>query len=239
MNILCIMHADFETPGVIENWAVENNHRFNLCKPYQGENCLNSGDFDLLIVMGGPQSPLEMEKDPYLKDEITLIKEAIIHDKMILGFCLGAQLIGEALGARTQRSPEKEVGVFPISLTKEGLNDPLLQGFPSSFPVIHWHNDMPGKTQHAQVLAFSAGCPHQIIKYASKIYGFQCHLEITLEGIQQMINACPNDLIQSIYTQTPQTLITQNYELINEKMCQILEKMVSIGYVADDKKMAI
>src|SRR5262245_61227344 len=110
MNILCIMHADFETPGVIEQWAHENDHHFSLCKPYKGESCLKIQEYDLLIIMGGPQSPLEIEKDPYLKDEITLIQSAISHNKIILGFCLGAQLIGEASGAKTQRSPEKEVG---------------------------------------------------------------------------------------------------------------------------------
>ncbi|MBI2792826.1 MAG: homoserine O-succinyltransferase [Gammaproteobacteria bacterium] len=228
MNILCIMHADFETPGVIEEWAMKNNHHFHLCKPYRGENCLEAADFDLLIMMGGPQSPLEIDKAPYLKDEITVIQRAIKNDKKILGFCLGAQLIGEALGAKTQKSPEKEVGVFPVFLTKAGVQDPLLQDFPSSFPVIHWHNDMPGETQHSQVLAYSEGCPRQIIKYSPKIYGFQCHMEITLEGMKTMIEACENDLQPSPFTQTAQELMTHFYNDINKMMLLILEKFIKL-----------
>lgn len=229
MNILCITHADFESPGVIENWAHENHHNLHISKPYKGENCLAHLDFDFLIIMGGPQSPLEIEKDPYLKDEITLIKQAINQDKIVLGFCLGAQLIGEALGAKTQRSPEREIGVFPIFLTPAGMNDPILEGFPSSFLVTHWHNDMPGETSHSQILAFSEGCPRQIVKYGTKVYGFQCHLEITQEGIQALIDACPKDLKSNTYTQTAQTLVAHDYGPINEKMYQILSRIVRLN----------
>ena len=60
------------------------------------------------------QSPLQIEESPYLADEIAAIKAALAQNKRVLGFCLGAQLIGEALGAKTARSPEKEVGVYPF-----------------------------------------------------------------------------------------------------------------------------
>src|ERR1700733_11637513 len=175
MNILCIVHADFETPGVIENWALEKGYSFKVVSPYKGVNCLQGDIFDFLIVMGGPQSPLALEKYSYLKDEIDLIRQAIRSNKRVLGFCLGAQLIGEALGAKTMTSPEKEVGVYPITLTVEGITDPLFSqlNFPSSFPVIHWHNDMPGITKESVLLAYSEGCPRQVIRYAPMVYGFQ------------------------------------------------------------------
>jgi GMP synthase (glutamine-hydrolysing) len=228
MNILCITHADFETPGVIEDWAKQRGYGFKVCRPYQGENCLSAVAFDFLIVMGGPQSPLELEKNPYLKDEITLIAQAIAGDKIVLGFCLGAQLIGETLGGKTARSPEKEVGVYPLSLTEESLDDPLLEGFPNSFPVIHWHNDMPGETKDSVILASSQGCPRQILRYAPRVYGFQCHLEITKEGIQEMIKACPGDLKPSRFTQTPDELLVQDYGAINQLMIKILDRLVAL-----------
>lgn len=226
MNILCITHADFETPGVITDWAHQHSYGFTICKPYHGENCLNTAPFDFLIVMGGPQSPLELEKDPYLKDEITLVTQAIAENKIVLGFCLGAQIIGEALGGKTARSPEKEVGVFPISLTEESLNDPILTGFPKNFPVIHWHNDMPGETKDSVILAYSQGCPRQVLRYTPKVYGFQCHLEITKEGIKEMIKACSGDLKPSKFTQTSDELLEQDYSTINEFMIKILDRLV-------------
>lgn len=228
MNILCIMHADFEKPGVIESWAKSHQHTFHVAKPYLGEDCLTHQAFDLLIVLGGPQSPLEMDKAPYLKDEIVLIQKAIADNKIVLGFCLGAQLIGEALGAKTEKSPNKEVGVFPIFFNKEGLKDPLFKDFSRRLEVIHWHNDMPGETKDSTLLAFSEGCPRQIIRYGTKIYGFQCHLEITKEGIEEMVHACPDDLKATPFTQPKKDLMMQDYDKINGAMFTILDRLSAI-----------
>lgn len=226
MKILCVTHAGFEGPGVIEPWAKQHKYDFELCKPYKGENCLQSSEFDFLIVMGGPQSPITIDNSPYLKEEITLIKQAIAKNKIVLGFCLGAQLIGEALGATTSRSPNKEIGVFPISLTPAGVADPLFSDFPETFPVIHWHNDMPGETRDSVILAKSEGCPKQILRYGPSIYGFQCHLEITLEGMQTMIDACPDDLKPAQFVQTVDQLLKQDYSAINQSMFKILDRLV-------------
>lgn len=229
MNILCITHADFETPGVIESWAKDRGHCFQINKPYSGDTLPKASDFDLIIIMGGPQSPLKLAESPYLADEINLIKEAISHNKRTLGFCLGAQLIGEALGAKTERSPEKEVGVYPIMLTAEGAKDPLFDGMPLTFPVIHWHNDMPGLTKDSILLAYSAGCPRQIIRYKPLVYGLQCHLEISLDGMQTMINSVPEDLKPSKFTQSKDELISQDYASINNNMIRILDKLLGLS----------
>jgi len=226
MKILCITHADFESPGIIESWAKNLNYNFKISRPYKNEPLTK--DFDILIIMGGPQSPIEIENDPYLKDEIALIKEAIANDKIILGFCLGAQLIGEAVGANTTKSPEKEIGVFPIKLTEAAKSDPLLFDFPDSFPVIHWHNDMPGETELSVVLAYSSGCPRQIVRYGKKLYGFQCHLEITLDGIEDMIQNCEQDLKPGRFIQTVENLRKQDYDTINKLMLKILDRMVKL-----------
>src|SRR5580658_3369754 len=108
MKILCILHATFEKPGCIETWAKKCGHQFEKVNPYMGETLPDTDTFDFLIVMGGPQSPLEIDAAPYLIDEIQLIKQAIDDHKRILGVCLGAQLISEALGVKTERSPYRE-----------------------------------------------------------------------------------------------------------------------------------
>ncbi len=229
MNILCITHADFESPGVIEQWALDNNYSFKIEKPYKNKKLSAIDNFDILIIMGGPRTPLKLNEFPYLSAEIDLIKSAITQNKKILGFCLGAQLIGEAFGAKTALSPEKEVGVYPITLTAEANNDLLLQGLPSSFPVIHWHNDMPGLTDTSIILASSLGCPRQIVKYKNNVYGFQCHLEITLDGIKALIEAVPEDLKPSKFTQSKEELLAQDYQSINNLMITILDRFSKLG----------
>lgn len=63
---------------------------------------------------------------------------------------------GESL---PENSPEREVGKFPITLTKGGITHPLFDHFGTVLEVGHWHNDMPGLAPDAKVIAYSAGCP--------------------------------------------------------------------------------
>jgi len=228
VNILCITHADFETPGIIETWAIHNGYGFTVKKPYSGDILTGNESYDALIIMGGPQSSVSIKDFPYLQAEVSFIEKAAGQNKKILGFCLGAQLIGLAVGAKPEQSPEKEVGVYPLQLTPQAGMDPLLAGFPETFPVIHWHNDMPGMTQESTLLAYSAGCPRQIIRYKPNIYGFQCHMEITLEGIKRMVQAVPEDLQPPKFTQAENELLRQDYSTINAQMEIILDRFADI-----------
>lgn len=216
MKILFILHASFETPGYIEDWAEGKSYNLTYCSPFQGEKLPSGSPFDLIVSMGGPQSASsDLEKYPYLKEEVEFLRSALHAKIPIFGFCLGAQLIGEALGASTERSPHKEIGIFPIFLTKEGIQDPLLANLPQEFAVAHWHGDMPGLTKEAVVLAKSEGCPRQIVRYLPHAYGFQCHPEMTLQGIEELIKNCPEDLKLERYVQTREDLLAHDFYALN------------------------
>lgn len=227
MKILFVTHADFEKPGYIETWASQSGHNTQEVRPYTGEKLPSAVTFDFLVVMGGPQSPLAIENAPYLNDEIELIKQTIKQHKPIMGVCLGAQLIGEALGSKTERSPNREVGVYPIELLDAAKNDPAFQNFPNQFDVMHWHSDMPGMSKDAVLLAASNGCPRQIVRYGEKIYGVQCHLELTKDLVKGMIENCPNDLKPGIYINTIDQLMAVDYSEINAKLHGILNYMAN------------
>ena len=190
MRIHCVLHASSEGPAAIEHWAQAKGLEFATTKTYAGEQLPDTNEFDFLVVMGGPQSPLEIEKHPFLRDEIELVSRAVADHKVILGICLGSQIIAEALGAATQRSPEKEIGVFPIDLTAEGRVDPIFKNFPDKFSAFHWHNDMPGIPKGAVLLAQSLGCPHQAFRYGDRVYGLEFHLEPTRESAMELIDNC-------------------------------------------------
>lgn len=225
MNILIITHATFEKPGYIKEWAIRNRHLVQEVAPYQGEQLPLMGAVDFLIVMGGPQSPLLQDKFPYLRYEIDFIKDAIRLQKPIMGVCLGAQLISEALGARTERSPHREIGKYPIQLLDAAVDDPIFRQFPKQFDVMHWHNDMPGIPEGAELLALSEGCPRQIYRYGDRIYGFQCHLELTKDLVSGMIEHCPDDLKVDRFVMSADELMAVNYAAINSFLDRILEHL--------------
>ena len=229
------MHESFEAPAAIEKWARRKNHQINYTRLYLGDalpkNCDN---FDFLVIMGGPQSPaMTIAECSYFdaKKEILFIKEAIGHQKIVLGVCLGAQLIGEALGAKFEHSPNKEIGVFELSLTESASHDKIFSKFPGKFLVGHWHGDMPGLTAESEILATSKGCPRQIVRYTPKVYGFQCHFEFTPESIEGMINSCSRELeeLKSLpYVQNEIELRKNDYESINDLLFKFLDYMDNI-----------
>src|SRR3989344_5005719 len=223
MRMLIISHASFEKPGSIESWARRNHCEIQEISPYKGESLPDIKYYDFLVVMGGPQSPLFINESPYLGDEIELIKRAVQLHKRIVGVCLGAQLIGEALGAKTERSPHREVGMYPVELLKEAKDDPVFSHFPQQLEVMHWHSDMPGIAKGAVLLAKSEGCPRQAYRYGDNIYGFQCHFELTKPLVEEMIRHCPNDLKSGKYIMTADVLMSVDYAKMNSYMDKVLD----------------
>ncbi|MFT3741572.1 MAG: gamma-glutamyl-gamma-aminobutyrate hydrolase family protein [Gammaproteobacteria bacterium] len=228
MKIHILRHESFESPGAIIEWATNKGHSISYSNVHAGDTLpKNSDSFDFLIIMGGPQSPATTKQECSYFDsaaEQAFIKQTIAANKAVLGICLGAQLIGEALGAKFEHSPHKEIGVFNITLTAEAKNDPIFSQLPSVFSVAHWHGDMPGLTPEAHLLAHSEGCPRQIIRYTPKVYGFQCHFEFTQEAVDEMIRHCGNEIkAKGPYIQNADTLRQQNYREINETLFFFLD----------------
>jgi len=228
MHIHAIIHASFEKLGVIEDWAHQHGHILTVTHTYKGEKLPDIASFDFLIVMGGPQSETELDKYSYLQDEVIFTKKAIDKNKAVLGICLGAQIIGESLGAKTERSPNKEVGVYPIKLTEEGRADSIFKLFPENFDVVHWHNDMPGIPEGGVLLAYSEGCPRQVFKFGDRVYGLQCHMEMTSELVETMVSHCSEDLHPGKYVQEGRVLVNRNMTEINHKMTMILDHLAAL-----------
>ena len=239
MKVHFVIHEFFEAPGAYEIWAKERDYERSYSRVYDGDKLPQSADsIDLLIVMGGPQSPATtVEECPHFdaRAERELIAKCIAANKSVVGICLGSQLIGEALGAQHGHSPEKEIGKFPISMTAEGLVNPKFSHFPKSFEVGHWHNDMPGLTANAKILAYSEGCPRQIVEYAPQVYGFQCHMELTPEVVELLIAASEQDLAKLTdhrFVQQPAELRKNDYTEMNQHLYSFLDKLVDAHQAA-------
>ncbi|CCN33113.1 putative glutamine amidotransferase [Vibrio nigripulchritudo SO65] len=235
MNVHFIIHEYFESEGYFGTWVKNNRYIAQYSKRYLGVALpRNSDEFDLLVVLGGPQSPATTTQEcPYFdaQKERSLILHTIESGKSVVGVCLGAQLIGEALDAKHQTSPEPEIGSFPIQLTPEGIKDPLLTGFSLEEQVGHWHGDMPGLTADAKVLAASQGCPRQIVRYGDLVYGFQCHLEFVPEQFDALIENSQQDLTtlkDKPFVQSPSEIKAMPTRHMNALLGQFLDGLVAI-----------
>lgn len=160
--------------------------------------------------------------------EQSIIKKAIETNKVVIGVCLGSQLIGQALGAKFEHSPEKEIGKFPIMLTEYGMTNSKFSHLGKMTEVGHWHNDMPGLTPNAKIIAFTAGCPRQIIEYSKLVYGLQCHMELTSEVVELLIQHSEAELNQAHnykFVNTREELRNHDYHEMNQNLFIFLNKL--------------
>ena len=236
MKVHFVLHETFEVPGAYLKWAQERGHQVTTTKVYESEVLPESVDeLDFLIVMGGPQSPDEdREAFPYYdpQAEIQLIQKAIKSDRYIVGVCLGAQLLSVAYGAEYEHSPEREIGVFPITLTEAGLEDEHVKVLGPTLITGHWHGDMPGLSEDAVVLATSQGCPCQIIRFSPKHYAFQAHLEFDPEAVDLLIAADGEDVLEEqsqnlTFVQKPEVIRDYDYREMNAKLFAFLDSLTN------------
>jgi len=236
MKVHFLLHETFEVPGAYLKWAQDRGYQITSTKVYEGEPLPETVDgIDFLIVMGGPQSPDEdRENFPYYdpKSEIIFIQKAMKADLYIVGVCRGAQLLSVAYGGEYEHSPEREIGVYPVTLKTEGLADLHVSLFGASFDSGHWHGDMPGLTAEAVVLAASQGCPRQIIRFSPKHYAFQAHLEFDPEAVELLIAADGEEVLEEqsrklTFVQKPEVIRAYDYREMNAKLYKFLDSLVN------------
>lgn len=194
MKSLILQNAAGEGPGIISGFLDKGGWEWETIHLYAGDAIPSDWlKYDLFVIMGGPMNVYEEEVFPYLNPETSLISEAIEIGLPVLGFCLGAQLMAKAHGAKVIKGHEKEIGWYPMTLAKGGISDPLLKSFPTEFPVFQWHEDTFDLPEGAVRLAFSEAYPNQAIRIGSVSYGFQFHFEITKEMIISWLNSASQE----------------------------------------------
>jgi GMP synthase (glutamine-hydrolysing) len=200
VHALVLQHIACEPPGVFEDVLVERGARIHRVELDEGEPLPDWRDFDLIVAMGGPMSVNDEAEHPWLVDEKRLIREAVEAGVGYWGACLGVQLLASSLGARVYAGELPEVGVLPVTLTDQALDDPVLGGLPRELPALQWHGDTFDLPEGAVLLAGSPAYPHQAFRYGRAAYGVQFHVEVTGEMAREwaQVPAYVNALEQTL-----------------------------------------
>jgi GMP synthase-like glutamine amidotransferase len=187
VNIAVLQHAPFEGPGEIAAWAADRGHAVHIHHLYRGDALPALDAFDLLVVMGGEMNIYRYRDWPWLQPEGAFIQSALASGKKVVGICLGAQLIADALGARVVQNAQIELGWLPIAWTAEARA--VFPGLPTTSTVLHWHGDTFGLPPSATRLAVSDGCPQQGFFIKKKCLGLQFHMEVDPPLVKQFVDS--------------------------------------------------
>jgi GMP synthase-like glutamine amidotransferase len=225
-RIRVLQHEPFEGPGLIAEWAEERGYPLTVTEVFAGEALPEVDTFDWLVIMGGGMSVNDEVVYPWLKPEKELVRKAIAANKVIIGICLGSQMIASALGKRVYKNDKKEIGWYPVQLTAEGstiLNAPW-----NNQTFFHWHGETFELPDGAAHLAYSEGCKNQAVCMGKNVYGFQFHPETNRQTLHQMVNAGGEELVPAEYVMPDEEILKLEAisDTVKPLMFEFLDKVV-------------
>jgi GMP synthase (glutamine-hydrolysing) len=199
MRFHCLQHVEFEGPGLVETWIKLQGYSLSFTRFYADDPLPGVNEFDALVIMGGYMSVHDELQFPWMTAEKSLIREAIRQNKKILGICLGAQLVAEALGAAVLPNPHKEIGILPVHFTPEARKLDLFKDFPGELILFHWHGETFELPPGAVRVAFSEACRNQGFVAGNHILALQFHMEVTEKMVREMLAGGSDELIEARY----------------------------------------
>ncbi len=190
MKFLILQHIDIEDPGYIKDLMLADGFNLTTIELDQGDTIPeNFLDYDAMFCMGGPMDTWMEDEYPWLKVEKQKIKEYVIDaEKPFLGFCLGAQLLGEVLGGQVVKSSTPEIGVLDVNLLESKTSDRLFSSFPDQIKALQWHSFEVQNLENndsVTLIASSNTTKYQIFKYKNHAYGIQFHIEVKNDTVAQ------------------------------------------------------
>ena len=179
-----LQHISCEPPGIYE--TVLDEHEIDIIRVEldEGEPLPDWRDADLVVAMGGPMSVNDEAAHAWLAEEKEWIAAAAKAGVPYFGVCLGAQLLASSLGGRVSAGGSPEVGVLPVTLTPEGLADPVMSALGPRFPALQWHGDTFDLPEEAVHLGRSQAYDKQAFRVGTA-YGVQFHLEVTRPMLEE------------------------------------------------------
>ena len=230
MHIHYFQHNHFEDLGYIGDWAKSKNITTSVTRFDLKPELPSLEDFDWLVVMGGAMGVHDLDQFPWIHKEIEFIKEVIRSEKIVIGVCLGSQMIASALGARVYKNTEPEMGFWPIKFSPEAQKDNVFKHFPANLIVMHFHFDTFELSQGAVAMAESTVTAVQAFRYGNNVFALQFHCELTESNIPIFIRELAPEIVPGRLVQQPLEML-QNISycrLNNQIFAKMLDEILNL-----------
>ncbi len=156
---------------------------------------LSLDDWSGIILGGGAfnYSDPESSKAPVQRqaerDLVGVLDQVVVADFPFLGACYGIGTLGSHRGGVVDRRFPEPVGPLSVTVTEDGLADPLFAGMPRDFAAYGGHKEALSELpEGAVLLATSAACPVQAFRVGENVYATQFHPELDRAGIHTRID---------------------------------------------------
>lgn len=177
--VAIFQHAANEGPGKLLSLLERRGLEFQtIFWPDPDVPAQRAEDFSGCIILGGAMNIYQHRDHPWLVQEKALLSDFLAAELPVLGICLGAQLIADALGGKVFQNPSEEIGWWPVQFSDAAGE--LFPSLPVSATVLHWHGDTFCLPDGARRLATSAACENQAFVFGHRIVGLQFHPEVDM-----------------------------------------------------------
>ena len=186
--------ADDEYAAVLRCTGLDERdvHRVRLERDVLGPTDLDA--WSGIVVGGGPwnvSDPQESKAPEQLRGEARLRElalQVVAADFPFLGACYGVGTLGTLAGGVVDRQHAEPIGAVTITLTTDGLADPLLGDLPPTFNAFLGHKEAVSRLPDGAVLlASSPTCPVQAFRLGRHVYATQFHPELDVDSLVMRI----------------------------------------------------
>ncbi len=193
MTTALVLHHDVEsTTGFVGEALTARGVRLRehtICpepaSPVAGGPLPDLDDTGLLVLMGSRWSVYDPAIEPWIGQELDLVRSAVERDVPVLGLCFGGQALAAALGGRVEPTDRPEVGWVTV-----GSDVPELAG-----TWFEWHFDRFEVPPGATTLATNDAAPQGFRQ--GRAVGLQFHPELDLPLLDLWIPGDREQLVQA------------------------------------------
>jgi GMP synthase-like glutamine amidotransferase len=164
-RFLVFQHTQWEGPGRYLIRSAEKSNVYLHIVELWHQPIPDIGSYAGLIVLGGGPNVGQEDLYLFLANEKEFISNVIKQDIPYMGFCLGHQLLADALGAKVGPNSVHSVGFIEGKLTRKGSEHPLFRDIPRSLPLFKWHSQaiLQPVPKSIEILAISGDCEVEAI----------------------------------------------------------------------------
>lgn len=194
MPILVFQHDAKNKPGRLGMTLRDHAFKLDTRRLDQGDPIpVDYDDVDGVISLGGTANV--DDKYGWLDKEREYLRGAHERGLPVVGVCLGAQLVAQALGGTVQKAQQREAGFVDVDLLPVAHTDTILTGIAWKSPQFSLHRYEVSELPKGGVqLAKSEHCANQAFRVGMRTYGFQYHFEADRPMMKELLADARSDL---------------------------------------------